>query len=285
MSYRKKHNAPKAQRLEQQSLFNKGYKNPGVLRDISTSLLITGQRYQRPVQEPDVDKLIRKWNPRKLRPLVVSFRDGRYYVIDGQHRLAALRKMNDGRDVFVECLVYDDLTYEQEADLYYELSKADRPLSSAEATKALIESQSDPEVTEINRMIESAGFRWLMENQRAGEHEIGATRTVISVYRLLGREAFARMLSLLELTWHGAPQSLTAMMLSGMALFLKTYEMELDDKAFAQHMEMVEPSAILRRASTDFSTNKNALRCAKVIWDKYNSGRHGKKKLPYRFNG
>ena len=232
-----------------------------------------------------MDKLIRKWNPRKLRPLVVSFRDGRYYVIDGQHRLAALRKMNDGRDVFVECLVYDDLTYEQEADLYYELSKADRPLSSAEATKALIESQSDPEVTEINRMIESAGFRWLMENQRAGEHEIGATRAVISAYRLLGREAFARMFSLLELTWHGAPQSLTAMMLSGMALFLKTYEMELDDKAFAQHMEMVEPSAILRRASTDFSTNKNALRCAKIIWDKYNSGRHGKKKLTYRFAG
>jgi len=73
-------------------------------------------------------------------------------------------------------------------------------------------------------------------------------------------------------------------MLSGMALFLKTYEAELDDAAFIKRLSLADADEIIRRGKMDFSTNKAALRFARVIWDKYN-GQRGGHKLPYRFNG
>ena len=67
--------------------------------------MTSGQPYQRPVEEKDVDDLIRKWDDHLLKPLIVSFRDGHFYLIDGQHRVAALRKMNGGAEVVVPCQV------------------------------------------------------------------------------------------------------------------------------------------------------------------------------------
>ena len=70
-----------------------------------------------------------------------------------------------------------------------------------------------------------------------------------------------------------------------MALFLKTYETELDDDVFIKRLSAVDPEEILRRGKADFSTNKAALRFARVILGKYNSQQRGGRKLPYRFKG
>ncbi len=106
---------------------------------------------------------------------------------------------------------------------------------------------------------------------------------VINSYHILGGAAFSWMLTLLVKTWRGNPDSLKASLLSGMALFLKTYETELDDKAFINRLSAVEPEEIIRRGKMDFSTSHNALRFGRVIWDKYNSQQ--RRKLPYRFKG
>ena len=73
-------------------------------------------------------------------------------------------------------------------------------------------------------------------------------------------------------------------MLSGMALFVKTYEAEFDDALFIRRMSAIEPDEIIRRANVDFSNNNAALRYARVIWDKYNNnGKRRGYQLPYRF--
>ena len=77
--------------------------------------------------------------------------------------------------------------------------------------------------------------------------------------------------------------SLRAAMLSGMALFLKTYDTELDNANFIKRLSTVDPEEIIRRGKLDFSTSSIALRYARVLLEKYNSQRRGKK-LPYRFN-
>ena len=101
MSYRKKHSPPKA---AQQTLFPPAeveYSNPGTVRTLSTSRLTSGLPYQRPVEQKNVDKLIRNWNSRELYPVIVSFRDGKFNVVDGQNRIAAMRQMAGGGDVIV----------------------------------------------------------------------------------------------------------------------------------------------------------------------------------------
>ena len=68
-------------------------------------------------------------------------------------------------------------------------------------------------------------------------------------------------------------------------MFLKTYETELDDDVFIKRLSAIDPEEILRRGKADFSTNKAALRFARVILGKYNSQQRGGRKLPYRFKG
>jgi len=256
--------------------------DPGVERSISTNKLTSGLPYQRLVDEREVERLIREWDERLLDPLVVSYREGRFNVIDGQHRVSALRKMNGGRDVMVRCKVYSGLTYKEEAALCWKLDKAKKRLSLSQATNALAESGLDAEITEIKRLMNCEGFTWALGRRHSKDYEVIATRAVINAYRLLGSEGLLRLFRLLGDTWHGDVRSLTAPVISGMALFIKTYDSELNDRNFVKRLSTIDPEEIMRRGRMDFSTNNTALRYARVLLEKYNGARGGKK-LPYRF--
>lgn len=285
MSYRKKHFPPKEDKqIEQENIFPPEYTNPGVLRVLPTSKLISGLGYQRPVVASEVKRLVEKWDNNLLDPLTVSFRDGHFYVVDGQHRVSALREISDG-DVLVLCRIYTGLTYEQEAELCVKLDRAKKRMSLAQSTHALLESGADPRLKQINRLLNFEGFTWALGKKRGGDYEITITQAVISAYELLGSAAFSRMMWLFENTWHGDPSSLCAVMFAGMALFVKTYEPVMNDHTFVQRLSVVSPEEIIRRSKSDFSTNSNSLRCAKVLWNKYNSGRRGDRKLQYLFKG
>ena len=283
MSYRKKKRATNDSRQTVLTGMNADLQSTEEL--LSTGELYSGQPYQRPVSDPAVDRLVREWDPRLLTPLAVSYREGRYNLVDGQHRICAMRKKNGGKDVTTLCRVYRGLTYEQEAELYYKLDKAKGHLRLSHATKALVESGSDTEIIEIKRLLEGVGFIWALDKPAGEAFEIGATRAVINAYRLLGGAAFSRMLGLIAGAWHGTPNSLKASIFSGMALFVKTYETELVDQTFIKRLSAVDPDEIIRRGKVDFSTNKAALRFARVILSKYNSQQRGGRKLPYRFKG
>lgn len=109
-SYRKKQNRPKAaakqaaarpepgtQAVKPQAA--SGYHNPGMEcpasleREIHTDRLTSGLPYQRPVNQREVERLVREWDERLLDPITVSFRDGKFFVVDGQHRISALRSV------------------------------------------------------------------------------------------------------------------------------------------------------------------------------------------------
>ncbi len=103
-SYRKKHNPQKPVKPKPAAQPDPEYSNPGVERSIHTGRLTSGRPYQRPVNPKEVDRLIREWDERLLDPVTVSFRDGKFYVVDGQHRISAMRKMNGGRGIMVAML-------------------------------------------------------------------------------------------------------------------------------------------------------------------------------------
>lgn len=288
MKKRKKSHSPAQKDEEISQQMSLPGMEPGELwteKLLYTGELYSGQPYQRPVKDRWVDRLVREWDPRLLDPLVVSYRDGHYFLVDGQHRLCGMRKKNGGKDLMAVCHVYEGLTYEQEAELYYKLDQAKGHLCLAHATKALLESGSNAEIIEVNRLLEEAGFVWALDKFKGEPFEIRATRAVINAYKFLGGAAFSRMLLLLAKSWRGAPATLRASMLSGMALFVKTYEAEFDDATFIKRMSAIDPNEIIRRSMVDFSTSSAALRFARVIWDKYNN--NGKlrcsSQLPYRF--
>lgn len=84
-----------------------------------------------------------------LTPIEVSLRNGKYNIVNGQHRVAAIRRIMGGKDKLVNCLVYTGMTYEQEAAMYFLLDKTTGHLKLANAIKALLESGTDPTVIDI----------------------------------------------------------------------------------------------------------------------------------------
>lgn len=277
MSYRKRHEPPKTGQQTFLPPAEVEYSNPGAIRTLSTSQLTSGLPYQRPVEQKDVDKIIREWNGREITPVVVSFRDGKFNVVDGQHHIEAMRQKAGGRDVIVPCIIHTGMTYEQEAELYARLDRDKKRLTLRQYTKAVVEAGSDANIMEVKRLTEEVGFIWALGEPTGEPFEIAPIRALINAHRLLGSEGFSRMLTLMAGAWRGMPNSLKASMLSGMALFLKTYEAELNDWTFIRRMSIVSPEEIiyLGRIETDVG-----LRFARIILDKYNGGGA---ELPYRF--
>ena len=256
------------------------YLNPGIIRNLYTSRLISGSTYQRTLDEKVVAKLVRCWDRMLMEPIVVSYRDGKYYVIDGQHRVAALRILFQDKDTLVPCIVHTGLTKQDEAALFYKLDRSRRKLSYAQSISALLKSGESAEINDIQALLDGQGFQWVLDGKSMGNYKIRSTRAVVSAYRMTGHETFPRMLALLSETWDGDPASLTAMMLTGTARFLKSYELEIDDHYFVSRLKDVKPETIVKDTKEYRTIRKSDVRCACVLLYYYNKSiRTQEKKL------
>lgn len=135
----------------------------------------------------------------------------------------------------------------------------------------------------IKRLMNSAGFTWALGRKYSKSYEVATTRAVINAYHLLGDDGFLRLFQLLGDTWAGVSASLTAPVISGMALLLSTYGADLNDKIFVRRLSSMAPEEITRRGRLDYSTNNTALRYARILLERYNGARNTSK-LPYRFD-
>ena len=83
----------------------------------SSKLIYPREIYQRGVERKRVELIARDFNEYIVNEPKVSFRNGRYYVMDGQHTIEGCILLNGGEDRPILCKVYTGLTMEQEAHL------------------------------------------------------------------------------------------------------------------------------------------------------------------------
>ena len=81
-------------------------------------LKIPRTTYQRELNEDRVRRIAAEFDERIANEPKVSCRDGRYYVFDGQHTIAARKLLNGGRDLPIRCKVFYGLTESDEALLF-----------------------------------------------------------------------------------------------------------------------------------------------------------------------
>ena len=97
---------------------------------INSAFLEIPAEYQRKLQMGKVKQMVAEFNGIIVNPPKVSYRDGRYIVIDGQHTIVGLKTLNGGNDLPILCRVYVGLTKEEEALVFAQQTGASTPLSA-----------------------------------------------------------------------------------------------------------------------------------------------------------
>lgn len=75
---------------------------------LNTRLLCSDSSYQRKIDEKRVQKIVREFKPSLVNLIKVSFRNERYYIFDGQHRVDAETGIPEGQSrlLFSLCCVH-----------------------------------------------------------------------------------------------------------------------------------------------------------------------------------
>ena len=95
----------------------------------STVLEVPRESYQRNFNDKRAQKIAKEFDERIANEPKVSFRDGRYFVFDGQHTIAARKLLNGGEDLPIKCKVYFDMSEQDEALLFAQQTGVSAPLS------------------------------------------------------------------------------------------------------------------------------------------------------------
>lgn len=102
------------------------------LAEVPVELMRIDKRYQRAISAI-ISQLIKKWGNEKCLFLLVSYRDGVFYIIDGQHRWEAAKAI--GID-HLPCIIFTGLTWQEEARIFAEQNKNITKLTPFDTFKA-----------------------------------------------------------------------------------------------------------------------------------------------------
>lgn len=230
--------------------------------------LVSNQDYQRALSTKHVEKAAANFDLYQINPVKVSRRDGVNYVFNGQHTIEIVAHVSGSRDTPVWCMIYDDLNYQHEANIFANQMKFVKGLNPYEIFKANIEAGNDEQLT-IQALVESYGLK-LGPTKYPGT--ICAVSTLESIYRKYGYQILSRTLRLIIGTWEGDANSFTGNVLNGVAKLIVVYGDSLNEDTFKARVGAVSIKQLSRTAK---ERRPGSMGYAEAMVLEYN----GKKKL------
>lgn len=208
--------------------------------------------YQRPLTS-FVDKIERNYNPALVGCLCVSQRSKtKFAVIDGQTRAEGMRRAGQTE---APCLVFSDLTREQEAELFSLFQTERRGMTSAARFNAQVIAK-DPRAVEIAEVVEGLGFKISHQSGPGLIKAIAAIEFVYQGARHKGKkqgshpDLVARTLETIRAAWPKLPDTaVSAVMIRGLGLYLVQND-NVDLERLANRLGKVSPSALAKRAES-----------------------------------
>ena len=206
--------------------------------------LVSNQGYQRTLSQAHINKAVAEFDLYQINPVKVSRRDGVNYVFNGQHTIEIVAMASGSRDTPVWCMIYDDLSYTHEADIFANQMRNVKNLLPYEVFKANLEAGNHDQLM-IKETVESFG---LTIDYKKVPGSIVAVSALESIYTKYGIHVLSHVLRLCIGTWEGETNSLTANMLNALAKIIVTYNDKLDDELFKTKVGSVSPKFIARTA-------------------------------------
>lgn len=191
------------------------------LRWVPIPKMRVSQVAQRQLNPARVDHLAASLDLEQLGTPTVSERDEWFYIIDGQHRIEALRQFGLGEEQ-VQCWVYAGLTEEDEADKFDRLNDT---LAVHSFDKYRVRVAAGREVeTEIDRVVRANG---LVVSRDAIPGAISAVGTLRRVFVRTDSKTLGRTLRIIR-DAYGDP-GLEAPVIDGVGHLAQRYNGDLDD--------------------------------------------------------
>lgn len=206
--------------------------------------LVSNQEYQRNLSMSHVRRTVENFDLYQINPVKVSRRDGINYVFNGQHTIEIIATVSESRETPVWCMIYDDLEYTQEADIFANQLKYVKPLSPYEIFMANVEAGNDEQLI-IKSLVESYGL-FITSNKIPGG--VCAVSCLEYIYQKYGFHVLDRTLRLCIGTWEGDYNSLTGNMLKGIARLIVAFGDVLKDDAFKDKVGKFSSREISRTA-------------------------------------
>ena len=203
---------------------------------------IVTEQYQRVLNMKNVAGIVKNFDPAKLGVLVVSHRaDGTYAVLDGQHRLTALRQL--GYDA-TNCIVLEGMTIQQEADYFRRQNENKQSLRINDTFNASLWAE-DAESLRIKALMDKYGFRHGKSGQPMCICAIGALQRIL---RRFGDRTLELTLACIAATWPHDSTILRGEMLAGLGEFWRRYGEQLTVAQFEARMRKHLPLEMYQEA-------------------------------------
>lgn len=234
--------------------------------------LVSNQDYQRDLSLAHITKAAENFDLYQINPVKVSRRDGINYVFNGQHTIEIVARVSQSRDTPVWCMIYDDLDYQQEADIFANQQKFIKPLLPVEIFQANIEAGNEDQLV-IRSLLESYGLKIGMKR---GPGAVNAISTVERIYKKFGYHILDRTIRLIIGTWEGEINSFKGNIINGVNRLVVVYGKELDDTQFKEKLGEVSIKALSRAAK---ERRAGSLGYSEVMVLTYNGKKKGSGKL------
>lgn len=206
--------------------------------------LVSNQDYQRNLSQSRIEKTAENFDLFQINPVKVSRRDGINYVFNGQHTIEIVALASGSRETPVWCMIYDDLCYEHEADIFANQMKYAKNLAPYEVFVANLEAQNQDQLM-IRDLVESYGMK--ISAKRAPGH-ICAVSTLEAIYSKYGYQILNRVLRLIIGTWEGDSNSFSANIMNAVAKLCVVYKEQLNDEVFCEKVGAVSIKQLTRTA-------------------------------------
>lgn len=238
---------------------------------LKPSQILVDMTYQRDLDQNRVNKIVNEWKAIRFREPMISYRDGKFYVFDGQHSTASWRSKYGDKPLY--CKVFRGLTWLDEAEAFVEQNNLRKTITTNDRLKALY-NMSNPDVVGMVKDAEECG---IIVDFKKGKipYRCVATAALFKAYKTLNREQFKSMLTMIVDLWHGDTDSLSADIICGFYQFYKDYYGKFPNYEFKKSFGKVSAASIIRDGR-DYGGSRE-VKYSAILLKIYNKGRSSKK--------
>ncbi len=249
------------------------------MKEVQLGKMVVLEIAQRRRDNSWVDYLLNDFDLDQIGFPILSERGGRFFIIDGQHRIEALKHwLGEGWETQkIACKVYQDLTEKDEAELFLRYNDI-RQVRIYDKFNVGVTARR-PEEVEIKKVVEAQGLH-ISASKTAGG--IGCVGTLRKSFKRGGSENLGRSLRIIRDAY--GETGFEASVIDGVGHLCVRYNGTLDEEYAKQRLGAARGgmNGLLNRAHEIKLKTGNAmgLCVAAAAVGIINAGRGGGKKLP-----